>query len=243
MTPPKRNLAPSTCSVITSSTRSFPEGLETKVPGAQSEGRPTENSSRTPATLASKVTPPGRPRAGGTRPPRRPPRPRPARATSRGARGDRKGRSPLGVSKMDKGAYSGDRDQAACRGDRAGAVPVCRVRKHVGGGERARWRASLTTADPGCSATFFLRVLGRVGVVQCERAGPGRAAGIWFRARRHREHVRPGAGRRAVGCCPGAYGVDLPSLAGCPGAGRHLDPGAGLVTCRHLLLIRSVPSL
>ena len=50
---------------------------------------------------------------------------------------------------------------------------------------------SLHLSRAGCSATFFLSVLGRVGVVQCERAGPGRAAGIWFRARRHREHARP----------------------------------------------------
>ena len=45
---------PSTCSVITLYTRSSSEGLETKVLGVQSEGLPTESSSRTPATSASK---------------------------------------------------------------------------------------------------------------------------------------------------------------------------------------------
>jgi hypothetical protein len=51
-----------------------------------------------------------------------------------------------------------------------------------------------------CSAPFFLSTWKRVGVVRHERAGPGLAAGVRFRARRHGEHGAargrsPGHGR------------------------------------------------
>ena len=41
---------------------------------------------------------------------------------------------------------------------------------------------------PGCPAPFFLSSWRRAGVVRREHAGPGLAAGVRFRARRHREH-------------------------------------------------------
>ena len=40
-----------------------------------------------------------------------------------------------------------------------------------------------------CSAPFFLSTWKRVGVVRHEHAGPGLAAGVRFRARRHGEHA------------------------------------------------------
>ena len=56
------------------------------------------------------------------------------------------------------------------------------------------------TSRTRCSAPFSLSTWKRVGVVRHEHAGPGLAAGVRFRARRHCEHGAarcrsPGHGR------------------------------------------------
>jgi len=57
---------------------------------------------------------------------------------------------------------------------------------HAGPGGRGV-QVSRKTIDR-CSAPFFLSTWKRVGVVRHEHAGPGLAAGVRFRARRHCEH-------------------------------------------------------
>ena len=61
--------------------------------------------------------------------------------------------------------------------------------------------------DAWCSAPFLLSTWKRPGVIQREHAGPGRAAGVRFRARRHREHPAARAGYGAAGIPAGVHRV------------------------------------
>ncbi len=75
-----------------------------------------------------------------------------------------------------------------------------------------------------CSAPFFLSTWKRAGVIRREHADRGPAAGVRFRARRHREH----AGARCwPGRCRDAQLVFTLSFADVPGG-----PGCGTAPCR-----------
>ena len=92
-----------------------------------------------------------------------------------------------------------------------------------------------------CSAPFFLSTWKRVGVVRHEHAGPGLAAGVRFRARRHGEHGAArgrsqdhGRGRTVVMVSAGRR-MRRPGLRAAAGAGRlqHELPLAGVVLAGH----------
>jgi len=67
-------------------------------------------------------------------------------------------------------------------------------------------RAGAEASDT-CSAPFFLNTWKRAGVVHGEHADLRRAAGVRFRARRHREHPAAHAGRDGAGIPGGAHCV------------------------------------
>ena len=80
----------------------------------------------------------------------------------------------VAAAQAEAARYARERDDAAGTARRADAETI-----------RAR---QAETATRACSAPFFLSTRKRVGVVRHEHAGPGPAAGVRFRARRHGEH-------------------------------------------------------